>query len=582
MRSLVSPWCFIALLLAVMALLMMGAMQEESATMDEPVNLAAGYLSWRGNPHRFNPEHPPLGQMLAALPLVLLDVNVPDFLKQLGELRLGAPQARPWKGWETGRAEQYYPSGRSSWYYWPYWEAGIFGQELLYGGWNDPETLLWACRSMQVGLTVLTGWVIAFWLRKTAGMRAAVLGAAMWVFNPIALAYGHLTVTDISVTFAMTLAIWACCVFLEQPSWRTALWTGGASGLALTMKFSAVLLVPIFVVLAAAFLVCHRNALEESLRFWKWLPLVAVTTWSVVLLVYAPHWTPAPAISAADAERIGVPSWFQALRPVLIPPDFFKGIAMQAAHAAHGHEAFLCGEWRSKGWWYYFPLALVWKLPIPLLLLTALGLGLWVGRAKQCSFAESGPWMAAAVYFGFSMTSTINIGVRYLLPMLPLLAVGAAPQLARLSGKWRVGLWGVCAWLAVVTALAYPFYIEYFNELGGGTRYGYRRLVDSNYDWGQDAKRLRDWLAERGNPPIYLRFFGSGKAIQYYGIRYEAASPEKVRSAQRGWLVISASALMKPEWRWLDEQRQPLARIGRTLFVYDLGAASPSPPPPRQ
>jgi hypothetical protein len=556
MRNFLSPWCLVAALLAVMAALMLGPVREESATMDEPVNLAAGYLYCTGYGYRFNPEHPPLGQILPALPLLFLDVNVPKFLEQLGDLQLGAPQARPWKGWESGKAERYYPGGRASWYYWPYWEAGIYGQELLYGDWNNPDILLWASRCVQVGLTLLTGLVIAFWLRR----EAAVFGVALWVFNPIALAYGHIVVTDISVTFGMTLAIWMFTMFLEKPSWRTALLAGGAMGLALVMKFSAVLLAPIFAVLLLA-------KWCETRMVWKWLPLVALAAWAVVMLVYAPYWKPAPALSAVEAARIGVPGWFQTLRPVLVPPGFFKGIAMQAEHAAFGHEAFLCGEWGAKGWWYYFPLALAWKLPVPLLVLTLAGLSLWLVRLRQWSFAEAAPWVAAFVFLALAMTSTINIGVRYVLPMLPLLAVGTAQQLSR---SWRVAVWMLCAWLAVATTLAYPFYIEYFNEFAGGTRYGYRRLVDSNYDWGQDAKRLQAWLAERGNPKVYLRFFGSGKAIQHYGIRYEPASPDKMRQAKEGLLVISASALMKPDWRWLDEQRKPIARIGQTLFVYEL------------
>jgi len=570
MRRFLSPWCLVAALLAVMAALMLGPLREESATMDEPVDLAAGYLYCTGYGYQFNPEHPPLGQILPAVPLLFLNLNVPEFLKQLGELRLGASRARPWKGWMSGKAEEFYPGGRTNWYYWPYWEAGIFGQELLYGDWNSPETLLWVSRGVQMGLTLLTGLVIALWLRKLAGMEAAVFGVVLWVFNPIVLAYGHLVVTDISVTFGITLAVWAFTVFLQKPLWRTAFLAGGATGLALAMKFSAVLLAPIFVGLVGVFLWCRRGALREAQGFWKWLPLVAVVAWAVVLMVYAPYWKPAPALSVPEAARIGVPDWFQKLRPVLVPPGFFKGIAMQAEHAAFGHEAFLCGEWGAKGWWYYFPLALAWKLPVPLLALTLAALGLWLAQLREWSVAEAAPWVAALVYLAMAMTSTINIGVRYVLPMLPLLAVGAAQQLARLLRNWRVAAWVLCGWLAVATTLAYPFYIEYFNEFAGGTRNGSRYLVDSNYDWGQDAKRLQAWLSARGNPKIYLRFFGSGKAIQYYGIRYEAASPEKMRQTREGLLVISASALMKPDWRWLDEQRKPVARIGQTLFVYEL------------
>lgn len=566
MRKFVSPWCLVAALLVVMAALMLGPLREESATVDEALYVATSYLYSMGHGHGFNPEHPPLALMASGVPLWWLDVNVPEFLKQLADLRLGAPRARPWKGWQSGKAEEIYPGGRSSWYYWPYWEAGIFGQELVYGGWNDAEVLLWAGRSAQVMLTLLTGLVIALWLRKQAGMEAAVLGTALWVFNPIALAYGHLVLTDMGVALGMTLAVWAFSVFLEKPSWRTALLAGTATGVALAMKFSAVLLAPIYVALILLFFWTRR----ETGGFWKWLPLVAVGAWAVVMVVYAPHWKPAPALSAVDAAKIGVPGWFQKLRLVLIPSGFFKGIAMQAEHAKFGHEAFLCGEWRMKGWWQYFPLAWFWKTPIAFLVMALAAFSLWAARVRRWSFAEATPWMAALAYMGMAMTSTINIGVRYLLPVVAFAVVGTAAQWARLQRGWRIGAWLLCGWLAVTTLVAYPFYIEYFNEFAGGTRNGYECLVDSNYDWGQDAKRLQAWLAARGNPKIYLRFFGVGKAITYYGITGEPASPEKMQGVGKGTLVISATHLMKPEWRWLREQSRPKERIGQTLFVYDL------------
>jgi len=566
MKRFLSPWCLVAALLMVMTALMLGPLREESATVDEALYVAAGYLYCTGYGYDFNPEHPPLALMASGLPLLWLKVNVPDFLQQLANLQLAAPRARPWKGWESGRAEEIYPGGRRSWYYWPYWEAGIFGQEFVYGGWNDAELLLWTARGAQVALTLLVGLAIALWLWKLAGREAAVLGTALWVFNPMALAYGHLVLTDMGVALGMTLAVWAFSEFLERPSWRMSLLAGAATGVALAMKFSAILLAPIYLALIVVFFWTRR----EAGRFWKWLPLVAVGAGAVVMMVYAPHWKPAPPVTAAEAARIGVPGWFQKLRPVLIPPGFFKGIAMQAHHAAYGHEAFLCGEWRMKGWWQYFPLALFWKTPLALLGLTLGAFGLWLARARTWCLAEAAPWVAALVFLGLAMTSTINIGVRYLLPVAALTAVGAASQWVRQRRGWRVVAWLLCGWLAATTLLAYPFYIEYFNETVGGTSNGYRYLVDSNYDWGQDARRLHAWQTARGNPKIYLRFFGVGKAISYYGINAEPASPEKLRQAKQGTLVISVTHLMKPEWRWLREQKQPVERIGHTLFVYEL------------
>jgi hypothetical protein len=127
------------------------------------------------------------------------------------------------------------------------------------------------------------------------------------------------------------------------------------------------------------------------------------------------------------------------------------------------------------------------------------------------------------------------------------------------------------AWLAVVSILAHPFYIEYFNEFAGGARNGYKYLLDSNLDWGQDLKRLKKYLADRKVDHCYLAFSGVEKAIAYYSIKATVIEATEARSLQQGTLVISAMLLMRPEWAWLREQHQPTDRVGYSLFVYKIG-----------
>ncbi len=566
MRRFLTPTVLIAALLAGMVALMLEPLREEGATMDEALNLGTGYFYAAGYGHYFNPEHPPLGQMLPGLPLLFMNVEVPAQAELLAKKQIGLPRARRWVGWEGDVAEKLYPGGRHCWYYWPYGEAGLAGHEFVYGGTNDADEILWAGRMVQVGLTVLTGIVIACWLWRMIGAGAALLGVFLWVFNPIALGHGHLVVTDISVTLGMTLAVWAFTEYLGRPTWRAAALAGAAMGVALVMKFSAVTLAPMFVALVGLWWQGRWRGSDgrDARMFWKCLPVMAVTAWLVVMAAYAPDWTPAPALSSAQAERIGVPGWFQALRPVLVPAGFFKGVALQAAHAACGHTGFLCGEWRMNGWWYYFPLALFWKQPVALLVLTLGGLGLWLGRLRRVSVEESAPWVAGLVFLGLAMTSTINIGVRYVLPVLPLFAVAAAAQWTRARCCGRVVVYVLCGWLAVATVQAHPFYIEYFNRFGGGTQNGYRCLVDSNYDWGQDAKRLRDYIDRHPSERFCVRFFGVQQELAYYGIKARQAGTNATR------LVVSASSLMKNEWTGWRESQKPVDRIGQTLFVYDL------------
>jgi hypothetical protein len=152
-----------------------------------------------------------------------------------------------------------------------------------------------------------------------------------------------------------------------------------------------------------------------------------------------------------------------------------------------------------------------------------------------------------------------------------LLAVGAATEFRAQSHWLRVAAGVLCIWLAVAALWVHPFYIEYFNELVGGPGQGHRYLLDSNLDWGQDVKRLRRYLDERGLQHIYLQYEGVPGAIDYYKIQCTGVTAEQAREIRSGVLVISVTSLMRPEWKWLREQSRPMQRVGYTLFVYKLG-----------
>jgi tetratricopeptide (TPR) repeat protein len=422
---------------------------------------------------------------------------------------------------------------------------------------------------MQVALTAITGVVIFFWLQQLAGGMAGALGVALWALNPVALAYGHLILTDMGETLMFVLAVWCFSNFLERPSTSRAVLCGLACGGALVMKFSAVLLVPILL----ALLGLHAMLKREWRGLGKHVWIMALAVVGFVLLIYAPFWSPAPPLPSEVAAKIGVPTWFQVLRPMLIPPDFFKGVALVAGHESTGHMAFLRGQWRETGWWYYFPVTLAVKTPLPLLLLTMAGLLMWLRGLRRFSLPQAIPWLAALMYLMFAMVGNINIGIRHLLPMFALLAVGTASQLSLQSRREQLCGWLCTGWLLLATWRTHPYFIEYFNEVAGGPSNGYQWLIDSNLDWGQDVKRLKHFLDERAITNIDLAYFGPGGPIDYYGITSRRVNSGEEAGMGTGTLVVSATELMSPGWDWLRASHDPVARVGYTMFIYHLGDA---------
>ena len=556
-------WIAVALL-AIMAALMLPAARNDSATVDETTFLSTGYTYLRGHRYHFSPEHPPVSQMLPALPLLFMDINYSDNARALLEGRAGYPWTRPWFG-PVRAWQEYFPNGRDNWYFWAVPEGQLFGQMFVYDGKNDGDSLMFAGRCVQILLTLAVGALIFFWVRQaTANEFAALCSLALWVFNPNALAHGHLITTDIGVTLAMSAAIFLFASFLESPTNRNMALCGVVTGVALLMKFTAITLAPMYVVLTA---LSWKKLGAAKVNIAKMAAIGFAATWAVVLLVNFPRWLPAPPMPEAQATALGVPGWFQGFRPLLIPPDFFKGLALTLGHSKTGHEGYLLGEWSQQGWWYYYPVTLFLKSPLAFSVLLVIATVMFLKNRARTRPLEWAAWTCAALFLLAAMTSKVNIGVRHLLPMFPLLTVGIGCAIPRLK-QWLVG--SLVAWQAVICLLCAPLYLQFFTEAVGGADNGYKYLIDSNYDWGQDAKRLKAFLDERHIGQIYLDYFGTQYSIEYLKIPNTRIDAEKARQIVQGWLVVSASQLMRPEWSWLRETHHPIARVADTLFVYQF------------
>jgi hypothetical protein len=183
------------------------------------------------------------------------------------------------------------------------------------------------------------------------------------------------------------------------------------------------------------------------------------------------------------------------------------------------------------------------------------------------------------------MTSRVNIGLRYLLPALPFVFVvagsAAAHLVSRGGGGRRIAV-VVLAWYAGGTLWHHPHHLAFFNEIAGGPYGGYRYLVDSNLDWGQDLKRLAAFVRERGLPRIRLSYFGTTPP-EHYDIPHDLLPsvmrpfPERfvAHVAPGDTVAVSATNLQGAYFhRAVRELMDRLAtsplegRVGPSLFVF--------------
>jgi hypothetical protein len=249
-------------------------------------------------------------------------------------------------------------------------------------------------------------------------------------------------------------------------------------------------------------------------------------------------------------------------------------------HNAEGHESYLLGQQSRKGWWYYFPVAFAVKTSSVVLLLTLLSLAAFVLVPPR---GESFRWIALALpmllYFLFSMTSGINIGLRHLLPVYPFLFAIVAAAFFRLPVRPKVRsvfLGIIVLAQAMEVASIHPHYLAFFNRLSGGPLAGPYYLVDSNIDWGQDLKKLKRYMDDHHLDNVCLSYFGSGEP-GYYGIvgkHLPTSEDAQGRAAMDCVAAISVTLLrdvytVPGSYEWL-RGRERVGHVGYSIWIYDL------------
>jgi tetratricopeptide (TPR) repeat protein len=269
----------------------------------------------------------------------------------------------------------------------------------------------------------------------------------------------------------------------------------------------------------------------------------------------------------------------------LLPNAFAQGLSISLA-SSRTQAGYLVGEYSNTGWWYYFPLAFLFKTPVATLVLLAAGLYACIARVRRLGLTnELFAVIPIVIFMAFAMNSGINIGIRHILPIYPfviLIAAAGTAELTTAMGRGgRVAVAALTVFCCVQFASVFPNTLTFFNALVGGPRQGIRYLADSNIDWGQHLKLLKDWMQETGVEHVNLAYFGTADPA-YYGLKctYLPGTPELNHIAIQkpvlpGYVALSVNMLsgqyLRPEWRLYYEgfrELRPVADLGHSIRVY--------------
>ena len=469
-------WIPLFLLSVFMAAQMWTSVRQLSVTSDEIDHLHAGYRYLRCHDFGWNPEHPPLAKIVAALPLLAMQVNDP------------IPNAC---GMPSSRALDF-----------------RVGHAFLFA---NRESVLMAARtavSLFAILLLITTW---FFARTLFGTNVALVASALVTFEPNLIGHGSLVTTDVPAALGFLLAIYASYRYLVRPTVDRMLVLGLAMGLALALKFSCTTLVGILPVLflVDALMTDRGRRMRRLLRsmggFALAMLVAVVVLWASYGFRYASRPGGAqPWINArADEARGIVPTRVIPMmgRAHLLPQAYLIGLLDVFVESELGRPAYLLGQNYLGGRWYYFPVSAAIKLTVPFLLIVFLSFAafhFWRPNLRKLLFLL----LPVALYMAASAASGINIGFRHVFPIVPLLAIFGAAGIWNLSLRRNLVIGALIVLLSAHAASSlhsFPNYISYGNELWGGPDNVYRYLADSNADWGQAQKMAHSYI-ERMQP----------------------------------------------------------------------------------
>ena len=559
------------ILLAIMFLSALFSMQKDALTFDELAHIPAGYSYLTQKDYRVNPEHPPLVKDLSAIPLLFLNLNFPS-------------ENSNWTQKENAPT---------------WWIQFDLGTEFIYKSDNNPQQIIFWSRLPMIFLTVLLGWLLFLWSKELGGNIVGLMSLTFFTFSPTLLAHGRLVTTDIAASLGVLISIYSWLKFLKNPNKKNIILAGILFGIAMCLKFSLVLLIPFFAIITIVYALVN-NKKEKLLEYI--LKSILIGLFGLFFIVSPIYWFHiqnypldhqirdtladlAPGQIPLLKDAIVAMAKIPFLRPL---SQYFRGIAMTLQRASFGNTVYFLEKISADGWWYYFPIIYLLKIPLAFHFITILGIMGVLGLKKKDWIKENFTLFSLilfiSIYWLSAIVGNLNIGIRHILPTISLIyiivAMGIKNLLRKNNGSIKKLLTVLLVWYAGSSILAFPNYIPYFNELAGGTDNGYKFAVDSNYDWGQDFYKLIEFVEEKNIEKIYLDYFGGENPEYYLGTKYIKFNPKEITEPPKGWIAVSLNQLQGGLAEPVAEFDQQIGfydwtkdytvakRIGKSIFIY--------------
>ncbi len=528
---------FVILNLVAMATLMVFAIRNDAPTSDEPPHLLSGYVALKYGHDYIDIEHPLLAKMYAATPLLFQDIKInlndPNYTVQKINLDIG-------KMFSASHTFLNYQT-------------------------NNPDKILFDTRLMMILLTAAFGLVVFLFAQKLFGDLAGLIAVFLYSTESVILSNGSLFNTDMPAAGFILLTLFALLLYAHKQSGKRLIFLTISLAIALLSKFSALYLLPIVVISMELIYRSQKNRPRKHILYLLCSVVLAIPVFYGL-------------VSFRDRGLAG-----------FIPIRYIEGAGrVFFSVSEEGRSSYLLGQNYLGGRWYYFPVLILTKTQILTLVGCLFTFVLFL--AKKIELSKKDLLISTLPILGFflvAVVSKFNIGVRHILPVYPFLIIFAAGgftsliHLAKRELNSRLALMLSALIILVIvggriwsTATTYPHFLSYFNFTVGGTDNGWKIADDANYDWGQDVKRLADFVRQNGINSIgFDNFTGLYAARDYYKLPVFQFFPTDKN--YKGYVALSTSVIdthknSSDSYSWLVDNYQPIAKAGKSIFIYKL------------
>ncbi len=525
-------------------------------TVDEPGHLIGAHLYWKGADRLPPGDMPPLIKLVSGWTLRRSSLSLPADLGKPGDVRRE-------------------------------WESALTMMERIPP--SRIQRVFFSARIPLIVFPLLSTLILWRWARDLFSPITAIVAAALFALEPTSLAHGAILKNDHAATFAYLLFWYAMWRYWRRASLANAAWIALATALCMLAKLS---LLFVFGVAPILILLPHIKpfraiALAHAVG-------AGALAYAIVLAAaqFQVHW-----LSDADLDKLAadrtIPEWFsraaEAFEVLPVPAQMWAGTVSLMSGLGYEMPVYFLGQIWPHGHPLYFPIALLVKAPVSLIVLGFTGavlLTIAIVR-RRLTWADVLWIVPGPLYLFLASRVPIQLGVRLILPALPfgILLAAYCMEQVRGSRAGRVALAAMLALFVFESARIYPNGIAFFNLAAGGPGAGFRYLADSNLDWGQGLGDLARWTRAHRIPSIRLSYFGADAPLRYFDpTEFETIPPPWIDRFAKGPQLIpepghyyAISPTLLPGQFFVPKYRDyyarfrsmtPIARPGYSMFVY--------------